>query len=288
MWQHPEIAVITNIEFDHPDVYVSLTDVRDAFAGFLQQLSDRAVLITCGDDKEVREVLKGYGKRVVTYGLHPDNDYLLTRVNVSGGQTFFWVSTHGTTVGEFCIRVPGEHNALNALATIVVSLELGLSVEKIRKGLLAFRGSKRRLEFMGSLQTGAEVYDDYAHHPTELKKTLQALRGQYPKKNIVAIFQPHTYSRTKSLFNDFLLAFEYVDSVLVTDIYASLREDRDETISSSMLVDAMRQYHPDVAHLASMDDVVKYIKEMKFKSDTVLVTMGAGDIYKIHSELQFV
>ncbi len=286
MWQHPQIAVVTNIEFDHPDVYASLEDVKKAFSEFVNQLSEKGVLVVCGDDKEIRDILKGYNKRFITYGLNPGNDYVLTRVNISGTQTFFWVSAYGTPVGEFCLRVPGEHNALNALATIIVNLELGLSTEKIKKGLLAFRGSKRRLEFMGNLVTGAEVYDDYAHHPTELKKTLQALRGQYPKKNIVAIFQPHTYSRTKSLFNDFLLSFEYVDSVLVTDIYASLREGHDETISSSMLVDAMKQYHADVLYLPSREDVVKYIDEKRFKSDTVIVTLGAGDVYKIHSELK--
>jgi UDP-N-acetylmuramate--alanine ligase len=287
LWQYPSLAVITNIEHDHPDIYPSIVDVRAAFLEFANHVPDKGALIVCGDDQEVHTLLKSYTKRVITYGFHPGNEYILDRVHISGEQTFFWVSANGVQLGEFVIRVIGEHNALNALASIIVSLESGLSIEKIKKGLLAFCGSKRRLEYIGDLASGAKVYDDYAHHPTEIKKTLQALRKQYPKKKIICIFQPHTFSRTKTLFNQFLRVFSEVDTILLTDIYASLREGTDETVNSKQLADAMNQHHKDIIYSPTHSDVVQYINENRFRSDTILVTMGAGDIYTIHSQLKF-
>jgi UDP-N-acetylmuramate--alanine ligase len=297
LWQRPQIAVMTNIEYDHPDVYDSLDDVHTAFLQFANQLPEKGPLIVCGDDPEIQRLLKDWipgsrpgmtNGRAITYGFSPANDYVITRSSISGEHTFFWVSSHGTVLGEFAIRASGDHNALNGLAAVIVALELGIPVEKIKKGLLSFRGSKRRLEFIGDLATGAKAYDDYAHHPTEIKTTLQALRKQYEKKKLVCIFQPHTYSRTKMLFNDFLKAFAVVDSVIITDIYASAREQADETVSSKKLSDMLKQYHNDVLYLPTLSDVVKYIHEKRFRADTVIVTMGAGDIYKIHSELKFI
>lgn len=287
LWQHPMFAVFTNIDHDHPDIYPTIDSVRETFLTFANNLPDRGVLIACGDDPEVRKLLKEYGKKAITYGFGAGNDYVLERVHISGDQTFFHVTSHGMALGEFGIRVAGDHNALNALAALIVSFELGLSVDKIKKGLLAFQGSKRRLEYIGELQTGAKVYDDYAHHPTEIKKTLGALRKQYPNKKLICFFQPHTYSRTKQLFDEFIRAFESVDTIAVTDIYASLREEPDPTVSSKQLALGISKHHKEVMYLATLDDVVQYINENKFRSDTVLITMGAGDIYTIHSKLHF-
>lgn len=287
LWQHPMFAVFTNIEHDHPDIYPTIDSVRDTFLKFANNLPPKGLLIACADDPEVRTLLKAFDRKAVTYGFGAGNDYILERVHISGEQTFFWVKSHGVPLGEFAIRVVGDHNALNALAAVIVGLELGLSIEKVKKGLLAFQGSKRRLELIGDLQTGAKVYDDYAHHPTEIKKTLGALRKQYPTKKIVCVFQPHTYSRTKQLFDDFSRSFESVDRVILTDIYASLREAADVGVTSAMLANAMSKHHREVLYLSTLDDVVKYINENKFRSDTVLVTMGAGDIYTIHQKLTF-
>jgi UDP-N-acetylmuramate--alanine ligase len=193
-------------------------------------------------------------------------------------------------LGEFAIRVAGEHNALNALSAIILSLELGLSIENIKKGLLTFSGSKRRLEFIGELTTGAKVYDDYAHHPTEIKKTLATLRAQYRNKKILCVFQPHTYSRTKMLFEEFKKAFDNIDElfVIITDIFASSREQADDSVSGRKLAEAISFSKKDIHFLPNLDDVVQYINQKKLRSDTILVTMGAGDIYTIHSKLEFV
>jgi UDP-N-acetylmuramate--alanine ligase len=287
LWQHPQIAIFTNIEFDHPDVYASLEDINLAFLKFANQLPDKGVLIACGDDREIQKLIKKCKKRVITYGFSPDNNYVLTKVNISGEHMFFWVSAFGSNLGEFMLKVVGEHNALNALAAFIAAVEAGIPIEKAKAALQKFTGSKRRLEFIGQLLTGAKMYDDYAHHPTEIKKTLFALRQQYPRIKIVVFFQPHTFSRTKKLFDDFTRSFNSTDTVVLTDIYPSLREPVDSTVSSKILADAMAKYHKDVVYLPKLDDITKFIIEKKFRSDTILVTMGAGDIYKIKDDLKF-
>ncbi|HSX09800.1 MAG TPA: UDP-N-acetylmuramate--L-alanine ligase [Candidatus Saccharimonadales bacterium] len=287
LWQHPTFAIFTNIEHDHPDIYPTITAIRETFLSFAQKLPDKGLLIACGDNEEIKTLLKSYDKRVITYGFSQENNYVIDRVTVSGEQTFFWVKSHGVPLGEFVLRIPGEHNALNALAALIVCLELGLSIEKIKKGLLAFRGSKRRLEFIGDLRTGVKIYDDYAHHPTEIRTTLLALRQQYPKKHIVCVFQPHTYSRTKQFFQDFITCFGSVDTVLLTDIFASAREEVDPEVTSKHLAFALSNRHKAVIYLPKLTDVVQYINEKKYRTDTILVTMGAGDVYSIHSELEF-
>lgn len=288
LWQYPKLAVFTNIELDHTDIYHSIDEVRNTFLQFTQNLPADGTLIVCGDDREIQKLLKQYSGKVITYGFNPDNNYVLKRVNISGEQMFFWVDAFGSSFGEFILKVVGEHNALNALAAIITSIEAGVPFEKIKPALLKFTGSQRRLEFLGQLKTGAYIYDDYAHHPTEIKKTLTALRQQYPKKKIICIFQPHTYSRTKTLFDDFLRAFDAVDQVIITDIYASLREDPDPTITSQILSESLINYHKEILYLAKPFDVVEYIKQKRPRHDTILVTLGAGDIYKIHSELEFI
>lgn len=285
LWQHPKIAVITNIEFDHPDVYPDIAAIEDAFLKFVNQLPRNGLLIACGDDRVVQQLLKKYPGQSISYGFLPTNTYTLSRVRVSGSQTFFWVDAQGSSLGEFAIGVSGEHNALNALATIVVGMQIGIPIDKLKKGLHAFLGTKRRLEYRGTLSSGALLYDDYAHHPTELKKTLRALKLRHPTEKIVGIFQPHTYSRTKKLFDDFITSFADVDTVIVSDIYASRREAQDSAINSLMLVEAMQKKHKDVHYLPSLADVVEYLNRLRFKHDTVIITLGAGDIYHIGDTL---
>jgi UDP-N-acetylmuramate--alanine ligase len=143
------------------------------------------------------------------------------------------------------------------------------------------------MEYVGELRTGAFVYDDYAHHPTEIKKTLRAIRQEFPNKKIITIFQPHMYSRTKKLLDDFIRSFSDSDIVLITKIYASQRESYDPEVSSEILTERIKREKGNVFYLENFSDVVKYLSENKFRSDTVIVTMGAGDIYKLHQELNF-
>lgn len=265
MWQHPKIAVITNIEFDHPDAYSSLDDTREKFLDFANQLPRDGVLITNGDDPQVKKLLAEYKGRKITYGSAKQNDYVVDDV-----------------LKNVKLSVFGDHNRLNAAAAYAVGTEIGLSKEQIKKGLEQFRGSKRRSEFIGTLPTGAQLFDDYAHHPTEIRSTLKSFREKFPNSKIVCIFQPHTYSRTKSLFEQFSESFDDVNIVILTSIYSSLREKPDPSVSMKELA---LKIGKKAKFMPELTDVIKYMKGSKFKNDTVLITMGAGDVYKISEKL---
>lgn len=285
LWQNPKIAVFTNIEFDHPDVYGSIDDVRSAFIKFANNLPQDGLLVANGDDLQISRILERHAGKVTTYGFSPKNDYFAKRISISGDRMFFWVSAKGIELGEFSLGVVGEHNALNALAVIIVASELGISVDKIKTGLSKYSGSKRRSEFIGQLSSGAQVFDDYAHHPTEIKNTLKAFRKSFPKSKIVCIFQPHMYSRTKSLLSEFKISFADADEVVLTDIYASLREEKDPTISSEILTQEVAKNHRNVLFLSKLTDVVEYLSQKQYDRNTVLISMGAGDVYKIWTSL---
>jgi len=285
LWQKPKIGVITNIEFDHPDLYNSLDELTQVFLKFSHNVSSDGSLIVCVDDLEVIKLLKSYTGKAITYGFSKNADFFIERISMEEDKMFFWASVKGTSLGEFSIGVTGEHNALNALSSIATCLELGLSKENIRKGLSSFKGTKRRFEFIGPILSGALLYDDYAHHPTEIKETLSAFKKTFLKKKIVCIFQPHTYSRTKSLFEQFITSFGNADEVILTDIFPSARETADNSISSKDLVLAMQNKHKNVKYVASLLDVIKYLDEKNYGRGYIVITMGAGDVYKIASGL---
>lgn len=285
LWQHPKILICTNIELDHPDLYGSIDDIRHAFLKFVNNLGGGGVLIIGGDDGQNRKLLEEYKGRAITFGKKGHNDFIIRNVSISGQQTFFWVDNNKTSLGEFVLKVPGEHNVFNALGAMIAALEIGLPIEKIREGLMQFVGTKRRFEYLGRLDSGALLFDDYAHHPTEIKKTLQAFRQSYPKAKIVCVFQPHTYSRTKTLFEEFIYSFSYADTVLMCNIYPSLREKADPTVSSKLLIEAMAKFHKQTEFLPKPSDVVEYIERKRYGKDTIIITMGAGDIYKIANTL---
>ncbi len=287
LWQKPTIALFTNIELDHPDIYPSVESVVEVFKQFVEKTPQDGTIIGCGDDLHVYKLLRSVDRKTISYGFSPKNDYVLSHLHVSGGQIFFRVEAGGMDLGEFRLQVTGEHNALNGLGACIIALELGLPLEKIKQALSTFTGAKRRLELRGTLESGAIVFDDYAHHPTEIQKTLHGLRQRFPKEKIVCIFQPHTYSRTKTLFPEFMRAFSDSDEVIITDIYASLREVPDPTINAKMFVEELAKHERNVLYLPKADDVVEYVKKNRFKENTVLVFMGAGDIYKAIDSLSF-
>ena len=286
MWQHPQIEIFTNIEFDHPDVFMSLEQIRNDFLDFANQLPKDGILIACGDDPQLKILLREYQGRRITFGFSPANDYVIKKTTNAKTKTFFWVNAYGTSLGEFCLNVSGDFNAVNALGAIIAAIEVGLPIDKIKASFLKFTGSKRRFEYIGKLTSGALIIDDYAHHPTEIKKTLKAFRQSFPKSEIVCIFQPHTYSRTKALFGDFVHSFANADTLILTDIYPSLREKEDKTVSSRLLADKIAFIHKDVIYLPKLDNVVEYIDQKRFGEDVVIVTMGAGDVYKISEKLK--
>lgn len=287
LWQNPRIEVFTNIEFDHPDIYKSVDEIRKDFLKFANKIPQNGILIAGGDDKQIREILKGYGGAKITFGFSPVNDYVIEKVRHEDGKIFFWVCAKGTSLGGFLLNAIGDFNALNALASIIAGVEVGLSLVNIKKAIGKYNGSKRRFEFVGSLKTGAKVFDDYAHHPTEIKRTLAAVKKNNLKSKVVCIFQPHTYSRTKALFSDFVTSFYDADTVILMAIYPSLREEIDSTVSSELLVQKISQTHRDVLFLPDEPSVVEYIDQKKYDDNTIIITMGAGDVYKISEKLEF-
>lgn len=285
MWQNPKIAVITNIEFDHPDAYKTIEDVRIACEKFAQKLETDGILVTSMDSPQVNKLLKTYRGRVLTYGMSNENDFVVKNVKFKSGRTSFEIDSFGKKA-ILDLYVFGEHNVLDATAAFIVGLALGLTPTKIKKGLLAFRGTKRRSEFIGILGSGAKLFDDYAHHPTEIKNTLRGFRQNFPDSKIVCIFQPHTYSRTKSLFEQFSKSFSDIDTVILTNIFASLREKEDPKISSRILAKNVKKYKKNVLFLPQLSDVVEYVNKKMYKDDTIVITMGAGDVYKINEKLK--
>lgn len=283
LWQHPDTLVVTNIDYDHPDLYPTFESLVAAYQQFMFQVLDSGGnIIACGDDAEIQKITEIKKRKIITYGFNSNNNYVLSDIEqIVGGMTFH-ISSEGKDIGEFSLSVLGEHNALNATAAVIVGLEKGLTIEEIKAGLTKFTGTKRRLEYIGQTISGAHVYDDYAHHPTEIQKTLSALRKRYEKSNIICVFQPHTYSRTKILFDQFKDSFSDASSVILTDIYASQREGVDSSVSSKMLKDAIGSQ---ALYFPTLNEVTDYLEKKAYGSDTILVTMGAGDVYTVAYEL---
>lgn len=278
LWQRPKILVITNIELDHPDLFENVAQLSSAFLKFAKQTDGK--VISCLDDTEVRKLKKDIDN-MITYGFSKDADFVVEKISHKKDGLFFWVKNKGTSLGEFMLNVTGEHNALNALAAIITCIELGVSIDAIKKGLIYFKGTKRRFEYIKELESGALLFDDYAHHPTEIEKTLQAFRQSYLDKKILCIFQPHTYSRTKKLFEQFSKSFDKADRTIFADIYSSLREEKDLSVSSEMLSNSLKTRGKEAYYFPKLSDVVEYVVSQNLDNNWLVVTMGAGDIYKI-------
>lgn len=281
IYQNPKIILVTNIDFDHPDIFENHQVMEKAFYDFSEKLPPDGMLVICGDGSNNRQFISKLNCPVTKYGISPDNDYIIEKISFDSEKMFFWVKSGDTILGEFSVNIFGEHNALNCLGAIVVCLELGLSIEQIRKGLSSFKGTKRRAEYIGKLESGALLYDDYAHHPSEIKETLKAFKNTFPKCTLVTVFQPHMYSRTKTLFEDFVNSFENSDEVIITEIFPSFREPIDKNFSSKMIVDELLKSQKKATYFPQNSDVVKYVSSQNYSKNTVIITMGAGDIYKI-------
>jgi len=279
--QRPYYLVITNIEFDHPDIYNSIREVRKAYSNLLNNINRDGKLVINGDDKEIKKIIENKKLNCITFGYNSDNNYILKNVSITKGETFFSLYSQNTCVGEFIIKVPGQHNVLNATAAIIVALEAGIALDTVKNGLLYFNGSKRRFEYVGKLHSGAEIYDDYGHHPSEIQATLRTMKLLFPDKNIVCIFQPHTFSRTKKLFKEFLQSFSHADTIIMTDIFSSKREAADPTISSEMLANELKKTGKQVFYLPALQNVVEYLQKQQFNQTYSIITMGAGDVYRI-------
>ncbi len=266
----PSIAVITNVEYDHPDCYPTFDSFRQAFTQFAASVQD--LIVVCKDDPAA-DTLPLPAIECVRYGLSADADWYAEEIrpNAVGGSDFL-VLRREETLGLMRTRLPGPHNVLNTLAALIVGDHLGLDFKDMRETLTEFLGVGRRFEIIGEA-AGVTVVDDYAHHPTEIKATLHAARQQFPEAEIWAVYQPHTFSRIRALLPEFEHAFDDCDHLIVTDIFAS-REQADGSIDSRKLVETID--HPDVKYIARLETAADYLLE-RVKGGSLVLTLSAGD-----------
>ncbi len=282
LWQHPEILVVTNIDYDHPDVYPSLTEVQQAFVKLQANQPKGGVAIINADDPASQVLLTSPSYKTVTYGRSKNASYRIIDEVVGVGKNSFSLEHEGKRVASFALMVPGAHNITNAAAAVVAATHAGVSWEKTVSALVSFGGAKRRFEKIGE-KGDIIFYDDYAHHPKEIAMTLKATRSWYPKHTIIAVFQPHTYSRTKALLGEFGRAFTDADEVLCTDIYASARETDMHEISGDALYKEMKRHHPSVFYMPDEHAIVRALGGKK--GPAVIVFMGAGSIYSWEADM---
>lgn len=282
----PTLAVITNIDAEHLDHYGSLDALLEAFTGFANRVPFYGQTIVCVDSANVRAILPLMRKRIVTYGLNAEHnpDYLAVDIRPEGASTRFRVIARDQDEGEFVLAMPGLHNVSNALACIALCDEQQVHREVTREALANFAGVQRRFSCRGEVG-GVHVYDDYAHHPTEIRATLQGARAAFPDARIVAAFQPHRYSRVRNHFDDFVDAFDGADVVLLTDIYPA-GEDPIEGITSETLHAAMLKRRGDrpALHVPGIDQLSTKLAEIARPGDLIL-TLGAGSITRASTAL---
>ncbi|RYD05477.1 hypothetical protein N752_09025 [Desulforamulus aquiferis] len=279
----PTIAIVTNIEDDHLDHYGTKENIIAAFKEFLSKIPDKGLAILCQNDPVLRAMGKELNCRLITYGTKGTGaDYTLGAVNFVHGLNRGEVLYHGDKLGDVELHVPGQHNLLNSLAAIALGRYLNLDFEDIARALKEFRGAKRRYQLLGEID-GVKVVDDYAHHPTEIKATLQAARNSHPGR-IITVFQPHRYTRTRQLFREFGESFQDSDIVILTDIYAASEAPIDG-VNTQLIIDAIPpRENQQIIYLSNLEKTVKYLESNVAKGDLVL-TMGAGDVWTLGREL---
>ena len=270
---YPTVAVILNIEEDHLDFFSGIEDIKKSFREFASHVPEDGYVVVNHDDENTMDAVKGLERNIVTFGLTSKADVYAKNVIRIGSLTKFDIMYKGKLFDTVNIHVPGVHNLKNALAAAAACICLGIKPTAIKYGLAGFSGAGRRFEFKGKFN-GADVYDDYAHHPTEIAATLDAAR-QMGYDRVICVYQPHTYSRTKGLFDEFAAALGKADLPILCDIYAA-RETDTLGVSSELLAKATRG----AVYMESFDRIADYLREHARAGDLIL-TMGAGDIAKL-------
>ena len=279
----PAIAVVTNIEDDHLDHYGTIERIRAAFKIFIENIDrDKGVAVLCFDNDNLRELAKELDRKIISYAIDHEADFTARNIRTTTKGILFEAVHNGESLGNVKLAIHGRHNVLNALATIATALEVGVSFAKIVEGLSTFHGAKRRFQTKGSVRN-VFVVDDYAHHPTEIAATLKAARETKPHK-LICIFQPHRYSRTQLLLNEFGNAFREADTLILTDVYSAGEEKISGVSGESILREVLRTTNQAVSYIPNREDIAAAVKDQLSPGDMV-ITMGAGDIFKTGEEL---
>lgn len=274
--------IITNIELDHPDVYATAEDVYQAFYRLSIKIPRDGTLIAGVDSPLVRRLVQRRVDRVcLTYGYSSAAQFQVVNFRQTD-RTTFTIKTDDRLIGPIETQLLGEHNALNATAVVIMALQLGISQNKIIDAIRQFPGVKRRFEFLGSYN-GAQIFDDYAHHPTAITYLIEAARRRFPDKEIVIVFQPHTYSRTAKLADEFAKSLAVADQVLLLNIFASARE-KSGYVTIKDLYDKVKSIKKDLEYRSTLADAASYLRGIA-DEDKVIFLVGAGDVYKIYSQI---
>ena len=278
----PTIAVVTNIDADHLDYYRDLEQIKETFVDFINKVPFYGLAVLCLDDPNIQAIIPQVKKRFVTYGLSTQADLNATDIEHHEGRTSFVVHHRGQRLGELSFRMPGRHNVLNALATVAVAMELDLPFATIAEGFRDFGGVQRRFQIKYDAD-GIMIVDDYGHHPAEIRATLAAARSGWDRR-VVAVFQPHRYTRTQALFDEFLTAFYQADHLLVMDIYPAGEEPIEGVEAKSLAEGIAGHGHKAVHYCAGRDAAVEHLMEVVRPGDMV-ITLGAGNVWQVGEEL---
>ena len=278
----PTIALVTNIDREHLEFHQSMDRLKESFLDFINKVPFYGQAVLCLDDPHVRSLLPKVKKRYVTYGLSPEADFYARDLQANGMEMKCSVCHQSRTLGEMRLHMPGRHNVTNALSAVAIGQELGVPFERISESLEAFMGIHRRFEIKGE-PGNIMVIDDYGHHPTEIRATLSAIRDGWTRP-LTVIFQPHRYSRTRDLFEEFLTAFDGVDRLILTEIYPAGEEEIPGVRSELLYRAIKRRGHMEIQFVPNKDDIVKELLP-KLKAGDMVLTLGAGDIYKVGEAL---
>ena len=275
----PTIAVVTNIDREHLDFYQDLNAIKEVFLSFIDKIPFYGLAVLCLDDEPIQDIIPNIQKRFTTYGMSTQANLQAKDVVFEGLKSRFHVHHLGVRLGEIVLNLPGIHNVYNALAAIAVGIELDIPFGVIKSALQTAEGVQRRLEIKGE-NKGITIVDDYGHHPTEVKITLQAVRESWPDRRVVVVFQPHRYTRTQALFDDFTRAFYQSDLLVVLPIYAA-GEKKIKGVEGHTLFEGIRSHgHREVVYMQDFETAVSHLKKVLTQSD-ILLTMGAGDVWKV-------
>jgi len=278
----PTIAIVTNIDADHLDYYADLEEIKNTFVDFINKVPFFGLAVLCLDDANIQAIIPRVKKRFVTYGLSPQADFYATEITHQEDATRFDVNYKGECLGRLSLRMPGRHNVLNALAAVAVAVELGVAFPLVEEGFEDFCGVGRRFQIRYR-QDNLIVVDDYGHHPAEIKATLAAARAGWDHR-VVAVFQPHRYSRTAALFEDFTTAFYDADEVVVLDVYSAGEEPLEGVDAESLAKAIAGHGHRAVRYLATFEAAVSHLLQT-VKSGDMVITLGAGNVWQIGAEL---
>ena len=278
----PTIAVVTNIDPEHLDYYHGIDEIKETFLSFLNNIPFYGLAVLCLDHPNIQSLIPRLKKRFTTYGLTTQADFQAKEIVFEGLSTTFDVIYRNQDISRLKIQMPGLHNVYNALATLATAFELDIPFQVVQETLCDFSGIQRRFQIKGE-KKGILIVDDYGHHPVEIMATLRAARTGWEKR-IVAVFQPHRYTRTQALFHDFLTAFNEANVLILTDIYPA-GEDPIDGVEAKALFEGIRDYgHKDVTYIADKKEIVDHLLRITTPGDLV-ITLGAGDIWQVSDEL---